>query len=189
MEESFWRRPLGLLLLGAIMTVSACSAHPDIYRAEASGDGTILHFEMGACNGDFETVVDEAVDEVTVSITDRRQRNPFFGDDCAGTAGPIHLAQPLGDRLLINGSDRSEIPVWYTPWNQAKYTEAEYLAAVEAAGRCVQVASPDAVITITTHPDGYPDLSVEWPDLDDGEQSDGNSFSDCNDQYVEPLRR
>jgi len=91
--------------------------------------------------------------------------------------------------LLVNGSDRFEIPVWYSPWNQAKYTETEYLAAVEASGRCVQEASPDAVVTITTHLDGYPDLSVDWPDLDDSERSIMNSFPDCNDQYVQSLRR
>ncbi len=184
-----WKASAIVVVATATLLASGCSANPDIYRAEASGDGTILHFEVGACNGDFETVVDETVDQVTVNITDLRQRNPFYGDDCAGVVGPIQLAQPLDDRLLINGSDRSEIPVYYTPWNQAKYTEAEYLAAVEAAGRCVQEASPDAVITIKTHPDGYPDLSVEWPDVADGDQSVRNSFSDCNDQYVEPLRR
>ena len=173
---------------GALL-VSGCSSHPGIYLAEASGDGTILHFEMGACNGDYDAVVDETADQVTVSITDRRQRSPFSGDDCADSVGPVQLAQPLGDRLLINGSDRSEIPVWYIPWNQARYTEAEYLAAVEAAGRCVQESSPDAVVTIASHSDGYPDLSVEWPDLGDGERSSRDPFPDCNNEYVEPLRR
>ena len=181
----------GAIVAGAAaaLLVSGCSSHPDIYVAEASGDGTILHFEMGACNGDYDTVADETADQVTVSITDRRQRSPFSSDDCADTVGPVQLAQPLGDRLLVNGSDRSEIRVWYVPWNQAEYTADAYLAAVEAAGRCVQESSPDAVVTITSHPDGYPDLSVEWPDLDDGEQAGRDSFSDCNNQYVEPLRR
>ncbi len=106
-----WKTSAIVVMAVATLLASGCSAHPDIYRAEASGDGTVLHFEVGACNGDFDTVVDENVDRVTVNITDRRQRNPFYGDDCGGVVGPIQLAQPLGDRLLINGSDRSEIPV------------------------------------------------------------------------------
>ena len=185
----FWSPGAIVAGVAAALLVSGCSSHPDISLAEASGDGTILHFEMGSCNGDYETIVDETADQITVSITDRRQRIPFSSSDCADFVGPVQLSQPLGDRLLLNGSDRSEIPIWYTPWNQAKYTATEYLAAVEAAGRCVQESSPDAVVTITSHPDGYRDLIVEWPDLDDGKRSGMDPFPDCSDQYVEPLCR
>lgn len=134
-------------------------------------------------------IVTESTAEVRIAITDQRRRSLFYGEDCADVFGPFELEETLGDRLLIDVFHSVEIPVRYHPWNQTKHSEAVYLAAVEAAGTCVQEASPDAVVTITTHSDGYPNLDVEWPDLDDGEQSTRNSFSDRNDAHVEPLRR
>jgi hypothetical protein len=188
MGRTMLKKMLGVGMVSLIV-LTGCSSHPSIYGAEASGDGKTLHLEIAACNGDYSTVVTESTEEVRIAITDQRQRSPFYGDDCADVLGPLRLGEALGDRLLIDDSHRVEIPVRYYPWNQTKYSEADYLAAVEAAGRCVQEASPDAVVTITTHPDGYPDLSVEWSDLGDGEQSTRDSFPDCNNRYVEPLRR
>lgn len=103
--------------------------------------------------------------------------------------GPIHLDEPLGDRALIDGFNDADITVWYTPWNQSQYTEAEYLAAIEAAAACVEKAEPDATVTTATHPDGYPILSVEWPDLGDGQsRSEAGAFA-CIEQHIDPLRR
>ena len=183
LKKSFAGCVLSLILL------AGCSSHPSIYGAEASGDGRSLQLDVAACNGQHALVVSENPEEVRITITDQRRRSPFGGDDCADVVGPLQLDAPLGDRVLVDGSHNVEIPVRYSPWNQTEYSEADYRAAVEAAGRCVEEASPDAVVTITTHPDGYPDLTVEWPDLGNGEQSTRDSFSDCNNEYVEPLRR
>lgn len=174
--------------LVSVMLVAGCSSQPGIVQVDASGDGMTLVFMMESCNGDYTVAVDEDSEQVRVGITDQRRRSPLGGDDCSSPAGPIQLEQPLEQRVIFDTVHDVELPVTYSPWNQTRYSEAEYLAAVEAAGMCVQEASPGAVVTIETHPDGYPDLSVEWPDLGDGERSTKNSFSDCNDQHVEPLR-
>lgn len=183
-----WTKP-GLLLAAALLATS-CSSQPDIYRAESSGDGVTLHFEMNSCHGDYAVSIGEDADEVRASIIDQHRRTPFAGgDDCADVVGPIQLEAPLGDRRLVDTAHDIEIPVVYTPWNQADYSEADYLAAVDAAARCVEELDPEAVVSIVTHPDGHPDLRVTLPDLGDGESRQGNSESLCVEQHIDPLRR
>ena len=65
----------------------------------------------------------------------------------------------------------------YYPWNQVKYSDAEYLAAVEATAQCVEEFDPDAVVTITTHPDGYPDLHVDTLTLVTGNAKSASQHS------------
>jgi hypothetical protein len=179
------------LLVAVIgMLIASCSSQPEIYRAQASGDGITLHFEMNACHGDYAVTISEDVNEVRVSITDQRRRTPFSGgDDCSDAVGPIFLEQPLGDRRLVDSSHDVELPVLFTPWNQAKYSEVDYLAAVEAAAECVKSIDPEATVSIVAHPDGYPDLRVSPPDLGDGESRQTNPESVCVEQHIDPLRR
>jgi hypothetical protein len=182
---------IGTVVL-VLVLLAGCSSlsHPDIYGARASGDGTTFELEMASCNGDYGVVVAESTEQVRVDITDQRRRSPFYGDDCSDAVGPIQLAEPLGDRRLMDGFHNVEIAVRYYPWNQVKYSDAEYLNAVEAAAQCVEELDPDAVVTITTHPDGYPDLHVDTPDLGDGERRIGEpAFVTCNERHVVPLSR
>lgn len=188
MRMRAWTKPA--LVLAAALLASSCSSQPDIYGAEASGDGVTLHFEMSACHGDYAVTIGEDAEQVSVSITDQRRRSPFSGgDDCADFVGPISLDAPLGDRRLVDTAHGVEIPVVFTPWNQVLYSDADYLAAVEAAARCVEELDSEAVVSIVTHPDGYPDLRVTLPDLGDGESRQGNPESDCVEQHIDPLRR
>ena len=66
---------------------------------------------------------------------------------------------------------------------------AHSLAAVEAAAQCVQELDSEAVVSIVTHPDGYPDVRVALPDLGDGESRLGNPESAGVEQPIDPLRR
>ncbi len=188
MRMRAWTKP-GLVLAAALLA-SSCSSQPDIYGAVASGDGVTLHFEMAACHGDYAVTIGEDAEQVSVNITDQRRRSPFSGgDDCADGVGPIHLETPLGDRRLVDTAHDVEIPLVFTPWNQAKYTDADYLVAVEAAAQCIEGLDSEAVVSIVTHPDGYPDLRVTLPDLGDGESRPGNPESACVEQHIDPLRR
>jgi hypothetical protein len=145
---------------------------------------------MSACHGNYAVTISEDTEQVSVSITDQRRRSPFSGgDDCADYVGPISLEAPLGSRRLVDTAHNVEIPVVYAPWNQGKFSEADYLAAVEAAARCVGELDSEAVVSIVTHPDGYPDLRVVLPELGDGESRLGNPESACVEQHIDPLRR
>lgn len=180
---------LGLLLAALVAVSAGCASQPEIYRAQSTGDGTTLHFEMNACHGDYAVTVGATDDAVRIAITDQRRRSPFSGgDDCSDVVGPIVLEQPLGDRLLVDDAHGVEIPVVYTPWNQAEHSEADFLAAVEAAARCVEELDPEAAVRIVTHPDGYPDLDVTLPELGDGE-SRQDFTSTCIERHIDPLRR
>ena len=144
---------------------------------------------MGACHGEYAVAIDDA-ERVSVSIRDQRRRSPFSGgDDCADTVGPIHLEAPLGDRRLVDTAHDIEIPVVFTPWNQAKHTDADYLAAIEAAARCIDDLDNEAVASIATGPGGYPELRVALPDLGDGESRPGNPEAACIERHIDPLRR
>jgi hypothetical protein len=174
--------------VAAAVLLVGCSSQPDIYRAEASGYGKSLQFEMAACHGDYAVTLSEGSEEVRVAITDQRRLTPFSGrDDCADHVGPLLLSQPLGDRRLVDGNHGVDIPVTYWPWNQTLYSDAEYLAALEAAALCVEALESEATVTVTTAEDGYPFLDVELPDLADG-QSGFDPSVGCIEQHVDPLR-
>ncbi len=175
-------------MLGVTLLVSACSYQPGIHNAVASGDGRTLDLSMNNCHGDYSVSIIETSDRVSIEVTDNRTPISLSGDDCADSVH-MNLDEPLGSRTLVNDLDGSEINVTYRPWNQGKYSEAEYIAAIEAAAACVEKAEPDASATISTHPDGYPILSVDWPDLGDGQsRSEAGAFA-CIEEHIEPLQR
>lgn len=179
-----------LLIAAAGVLIASCSSQPEIYRAKASGDGITFHFEMNACHGDYAVTISEDSEEVRVSITDQRRRTPFSGgDDCGDVVGPIVFEQPLGHRRLVDTAHDAEIPVLFTPWNQAVHSEADYRAAVEAAAQCIESIEPEAIVSIVAHPEGYPDLRVSLPELGDGESRQTNPESVCVEQHIFPLRR
>ncbi|MEN8239114.1 MAG: hypothetical protein ABFR53_07935, partial [Actinomycetota bacterium] len=100
------------MVVALAVVLSGCASHPEVYSAEASGDGQTLYIEVGACNGDHTANVAQSDEEVVVSITDHRRRNPLAGgDDCNDVYGPIKLGRPLGDRQLIDGFHDAVIPV------------------------------------------------------------------------------
>ncbi len=172
-----------------VVLAAGCSSQPDINAAEASGDGLTLHLEMASCNGDYTISVEENTDEVRVEITDHRRRSPLYGEDCASRAGPVVLAEPLGDRRLVDAVHGVEVPVWYLPWNQTAYTDVDYLAAVKDAAACVEMLDPQVTVAVSTDKDGNPYLAVSMPDLGDGESSTGpDADVTCIERHIEPLR-
>ena len=176
-------------MVGLLLIVAGCSSNPEIYSASSSGDGLTLDLSMNACHGEYTPVVGVSADQASVKITDSRSRVSFAGDDCADSVR-VTLDSPLGDRLLVNSSDGSVIDVTYEPWNQTKYTDAQYLAALEAAADCVAEREPDALVSIDTHPDGYLVLHIESRDLGDGEYEIGEPpASGCRRTHIEPLTR
>ncbi len=166
----------------------SASSQPDVYSAEASGDGLTLYLEMASCNGDFTISVEDGTEDVRVEVTDHRRRSPLSGEDCASRAGPVVLAEPLGDRRLVDAVHGVDVPVRYWPWNQTVYSDADYLAAVKDAAACVEELEPQARVEIVTNESGKPDLDVSMPDLGDGESSTGPDASViCAERHIEPL--
>ncbi|MCL1602026.1 MAG: hypothetical protein M3112_10925, partial [Actinomycetia bacterium] len=135
------KMPLGLVLLSVVLVVSSCSSQTGILDAEASGDGKTLTLSMKACHGNYEVGVDEGRDRVTVNATDQRFPIRFSGDDCSDQL-TVELAEPLGERHLVDGSNGAFVHVTYEPWNQTRYSEAEYRAALESAAECILEEDP-----------------------------------------------
>lgn len=182
------RSSLGALVVGVVLLVGACSYQPGVLDAISSGDGQTLSLSMNNCHGDYDVAVVETGDQVRITVTDMRSPIRLSGDDCSD-AVTVELAEPLGDRRLVDGGG-TVIAVTYEPWNQTKFSEAEYLAALEAARDCIIESEPDTVVTIGTHPNGYPELDIEAPDLGNGEQQIGVPASvTCIETHVAPLTR
>jgi hypothetical protein len=69
-----------------------------------SVDTAVLHLWVDTCNGDPETDVVEAADDVTVTVVSTRG-NP--GDACQDRV-TVTLTAPLGNRRLLDGSTGQE---------------------------------------------------------------------------------
>lgn len=103
------------LLLGLVgVVVSACSYQPEIYSAKARDDGTTVGLEMNNCHGDYSVSVVESADEVRVRVTDNRTPISLSGDDCSDVV-TIELAEPLGDRRLVNDANGDPVSVRSVP--------------------------------------------------------------------------
>jgi hypothetical protein len=65
-------------------------------------EGARLEVLSDACGSDVRTDVDEGADAVTltVSVYDEGSQG-----DCGGSQTTVALDEPLGDRLLVDGSD------------------------------------------------------------------------------------
>ena len=146
-----------------------------------------LVFMMASCNADYLWTVSESSEEVRVAIAEQSRHSSLWCDEGASLVGPVQLQRPLGDRVVIDGVRDVEIPVSYWPWNQTLYSDAEYLAAIQAAARCVEAFEPQATVAVVTSDLGYPFLKVEAGNAD-GEQSSIDASETCSEMHVEPLR-
>lgn len=180
--------PLSLVLLGVVLVVSSCSIQTGILDAEASGDGQTLTLSMKACHGSYEVGVDEGAESVTVNATDQRSPIRFSGDDCSDQL-TVGLAEPLGERHLVDGSNGAFVHVTYVPWNQTRYSEAEHQAALESAAECILEEDPGSGARVVVR-DDVPYLEYELPDLPDGATETAPHASvACVREHVEPLRQ
>ena len=182
------RAPLSLVLLSVVLVVSSCSSQTGILDAGASEDGKTLTLGMKACHGDYELAVEERVDTVTVNATDQRFPIRLRGDDCSDQL-TVELAKPLGERHLVDGSNGAFVHVTYEPWNQTRYSKAEYRAALESAAECILEGDPVSGARVVER-DDVPYLEFELPDLPDGAtETTPHPSVACVREYVEPLRQ
>jgi hypothetical protein len=180
--------PLSLVLLSVVLVVSSCSSQTGVHDAGASGDGRTLTLSMKACHGDYEFAVEERIDTVTVNATDQRFPIRFSGDDCSDQL-TVELAEPLGERHLVDGSNGAFVHVTYEPWNQTRYSEDEYRAALESAAECILEEDPGSEARVVER-DDVPYLEYELPDLPDGAtETTPHASVACVREYVEPLRQ
>ena len=97
-----------MLLIGAL--VASCSADSlpsvDVVRGYMVPNEQELTLEVGACMAELVVIVEESPDEITVLI----QEVEGTDMDCTG-AEVVELAEPLGDRRVIDRHDDLEIEV------------------------------------------------------------------------------
>lgn len=178
-------RPTLALVLVSVLFLSACSSQVAINEAGVSGDGTRLGLGLNSCGGTYVVDVKETDEAVTVTVTDQRSPISFGGDDCQD-GWTVQLLGPLGDRELIDGSRGLAMEVSYEPWNQLRYTEADYRAALEATLGCILAADPGVEASVVEGPDG-PRLEVIAGDVPDG-QSRIDPTVECSETHIDPLR-
>jgi hypothetical protein len=101
---------LGIVLVAGIVAWGVwawrdLNARHDVTIQFASVDGRALVLSLNACNlRDYERDVDETSSSVTITVTAVGKN----GDDCADGA-IVPLAEPLGERELIDGSNGEPI--------------------------------------------------------------------------------
>jgi hypothetical protein len=102
---------LGIVLVAGIVAWGVwawrdLNGRHEVSVIDASVEGRSLHLALNACNlRDYEQDVDEGPAAVTITVTAVGKNQ----DDCADGA-TVTLAEPLGERELIDGSDGEPIP-------------------------------------------------------------------------------
>jgi hypothetical protein len=175
------------VVLGASLLLASCSSKVAINQVVASGDGTRLDVGLNSCGGTYAVAVGESLDVVSISATDQRSPIRFSGTDCEDH-WTVELSEPIGDRRVIDGNHGSTLHVHYDPWNQLRYTEAEYRAALDAAVECILAADPSIDAMVAESADG-PRLEVSLGDLPQGESRSSDPSDTCIAEHVDPLRR
>jgi hypothetical protein len=149
--------------------------------------GPALDVGRNSCGGTYAVTVGESLEVVWLSITDQRSPIRFGGTDCEDH-WTVELSEPLGDRRVIDGNHGSTLHVRYDPWNQLRYTEVEYRAALDAAVECILAADLTIDVMVAESPDG-PRLEVSLGDLPQGESRSSDPSETCIAEHVDPLRR
>jgi hypothetical protein len=98
----------GLALLVVLVGLVAWNAWPrwtngTIHSVTVDGDRLVLLSD--ACGTNVRADVEERDDAVTVTVRVRELRDT----DCVGIDLPVVLDAPLGDRLLVDGSDDADL--------------------------------------------------------------------------------
>ncbi|GBE24717.1 hypothetical protein BMS3Bbin02_00992 [bacterium BMS3Bbin02] len=90
-----------------MIVLVACGSGANIYGAARSPDGISIELSVGACNADLSLDVVETPESVTVKVT---AQNEDTGSACADKYF-FDLSEPLGERILIDGSDGEVLDV------------------------------------------------------------------------------
>lgn len=176
----------------ATLALGGCSNAVEATRAEVSIDGTNVAVSFASCNEVESATAEESEKQVTITATPERQTRGSAGDDCEDRV-VVTLAEPLGDRMLVNGGTGAEIsiddsaseqdPVF--PYASERVSQAEYEAALEDMVECLETEDPaiDAWVT----------QELNWKTWDFHKESDseGNmsapAIAICSERILEPL--
>ena len=177
-----------LALAGLLSTLllTGCSSPVTVQGVTASGDGKVLTLSLSSCNADLTLDYSENEDSLMILVQQRGSLFAQGGDDC-NDLDTIVLDEPLGDRPVIDEQTGQQLVPVYEPWNQQKYSLAEYRAALEATAECIRSRDSTASAEVTDG-DQWPSLEVEERDLGDGERSSVD-LRPCYTEFLDPLRR
>ena len=119
--------PIGLL---PMLLLAGCSSPVTIQGVTASGDGTVLTLSLASCDADLAINYSENEEALMILVQQRGSFIALGGEDC-NDLDTIVLDEPLGDRTVIDEQTGQQIVPVYEPWNQQRYSVAEYRAALE----------------------------------------------------------
>jgi len=185
---SIRRSVLRIAAIGVLsaLLLAGCSSPVTIQGVTASGDGTVLTLSLSSCNADLAVNYSEDEDALMILVQERGSLVALGGDDC-NDLDTIVLGEPLGDRIVIDEQTGQQLVPVYEPWNQQRFSEAQYRAALEETAACIRGEDPEARVEIRDGDQG-PELDVEFRDLADGESSTVNVLP-CYAEFLDPLRR
>jgi hypothetical protein len=98
----------GVALLVVLVVLVAWNARPRWANAaihSVTVDGARLVLLSDACGTNVRADVEEREDAVTITVRVRELRDT----DCVGIDLPVVLDTPLGDRVLVDGSDDADL--------------------------------------------------------------------------------
>ena len=98
-----------------LLVVIACGREAvPLIQVLVSDDGRTLLVPVAACDDREQLTVDEDEDRVVLTATIPRKGYGHFPE--CGIEKQVELDDPLGDRVVIDGSTQEELPV--TTWTE-----------------------------------------------------------------------
>ena len=153
-----------MLLAGvAAVGVAACTTSDLVIEdATLSQDQMRLRLTVQSCNAELVADVTESADDIVVVVSDAG--SPFLntGDETCQDTIIVTLAAPFASRGLIDGGSGESVsvtrpppdtgPPW--PYDRSRFTEADFVAALEAMVACIEDADPQM--------DAWIDQDLDW---------------------------
>ncbi|WP_084040316.1 hypothetical protein [Demequina sp. NBRC 110053] len=180
-------------VLAGVLALTACAPQTEVDAAELSLDGTRVAVTFDSCNEAEPVQVEESEDEVRVTPSGSGGLVELAGDDCQDYV-VVQLADPLGDRALVNGATGAAVEVapappestldW--PYDRDRVSVVEYEAALDDMVACLEDEDPliDAWVT----------QELNWLGWDFAKEPDENgtveapAIAVCEEQVLTPLR-
>lgn len=181
--------------LATLSSLAACSLfnRVEIESAQQSLDGTRLALVFMTCNSVTSATVEERDDVVRV-FPQRLEASESGGEtDCLDEV-VVQLAQPLGDRAVVNDSSGNTVDVAQSPpadaldwpYDRTLATSAEYERALERMVDCLEDADPHLTARVV------PGLNWNSWSFDKAPDHEGNlevpAIEECDATTLAPLR-
>lgn len=187
-------RWLPVLAIGVF--ASACaSSDVSIMSAIVSQDDTRIQLDLAACNIEFVVDVTETQDEVIVSVSDAAAPLIVLGRLDCDDSYILELDSAFAGRKLVDGTSGSPVsvsrplPAALLPWpyDRDKFTEAEYLKALEAMVACIEATDPEMDAWVFQDLDW---ITYRWHKEPDerGNTVVGPALETCRREHLEPLQ-